>query len=51
MTNPVGLMTRRFAEVSGRTRVFGIGSNLDSARYRLLLARYTQVSPDLYAAT
>lgn len=47
VTNPVDLMARRFAEVSGCTRVFGIGSNLDSARYRLLLARYAQVSPDL----
>ncbi|MEW1720696.1 hypothetical protein [Streptomyces sp. NPDC093109] len=47
VTNPVDLMTRRFAEVSRCARVFGIGSNLDSARYRLLLARYAQVSPDL----
>ncbi|MEV7866998.1 NAD-binding protein [Streptomyces sp. NPDC088124] len=47
VTNPVDLMARRFAEVSGCPRVFGIGSNLDSARYRLLLARYTRVSPDL----
>ncbi|MFI6701632.1 NAD-binding protein [Streptomyces sp. NPDC050509] len=47
VTNPVDLMTRRFAEVSGCARVFGIGSNLDSARYRLLLARHAQVSPDL----
>ncbi|MFJ8862091.1 NAD(P)-binding domain-containing protein [Streptomyces sp. NPDC102451] len=46
VTNPVDLMSRRFAEVSGCTRVFGVGSNLDSARYRLLLARYAQVSPD-----
>lgn len=47
VTNPVDLMCRVFAEASGCTRVFGIGSNLDSARYRLLLARYAQVSPDL----
>lgn len=47
VTNPVVLMARRFAEVSGVDRVFGIGSNLDSARYRLFLARYAQVSPDL----
>ncbi|MFJ8332857.1 lactate dehydrogenase [Streptomyces sp. NPDC094437] len=46
VTNPVDLMARRFADVSGRVRVFGIGSNLDSARYRLLLARYARVSPD-----
>ncbi|MEU2823013.1 NAD(P)-binding domain-containing protein [Streptomyces cavourensis] len=46
VTNPVDLMARRFAEVSGCARVFGIGSNLDSARYRLLLARYARVSPE-----
>ncbi|MFE1960888.1 lactate dehydrogenase [Streptomyces sp. NPDC059479] len=38
VTNPVDLMTRLFAEVSGCRRVFGIGSNLDTARYRLALA-------------
>lgn len=46
VTNPVDLMARRFADVSGCPRVFGIGSNLDSARYRLLLAQYARVSPD-----
>lgn len=46
VTNPVDLMARVFAEASGCTRVFGIGSNLDSARYRILLARYAQVPPD-----
>ncbi|MFD5747706.1 NAD(P)-binding domain-containing protein [Streptomyces sp. NPDC127033] len=45
VTNPVDLMARRFAEVSACPRVFGIGSNLDSARYRLLLARYADVAP------
>lgn len=39
VTNPVDLMTRWFAEESGCTRVFGIGSSLDSARYRLTLGR------------
>jgi L-lactate dehydrogenase len=39
VTNPVDLMTRLFAEASGCPRVYGIGSNLDSARYRLTLAR------------
>lgn len=39
VTNPVDLMSRLFAEVSGVRRVVGIGSNLDSARYRLILAR------------
>lgn len=47
VTNPVDLMARQFADMSGCSRVFGIGSNLDSARYRLLLARYAQVSPEL----
>lgn len=39
VTNPVDLMTRLFADTSGCTRVFGIGSSLDTARYRLTLAR------------
>ncbi|MFC8670019.1 NAD(P)-binding domain-containing protein [Streptomyces sp. NPDC057199] len=39
VTNPVDLMTRLFAETSGCPRVYGIGSNLDSARYRLTLAQ------------
>lgn len=43
VTNPVDLMTRLFAEVSGCGRVFGIGSNLDSARYRLAPARLLDV--------
>ncbi|MGA5700725.1 lactate/malate family dehydrogenase [Peterkaempfera bronchialis] len=47
VTNPVDLMARRFAEVSGCARVFGIGSNLDSARYRLLLAGRAGVDPEL----
>lgn len=46
VTNPVDLMTRLFAEVSGCARVFGIGSNLDSARYRLTLARLLDVPVD-----
>lgn len=44
VTNPVDLMSRLFAEVSGIHRVVGIGSNLDSARYRLILARMFDVS-------
>lgn len=39
VTNPVDLMTRLFAEASGCPRVYGVGSNLDTARYRLTLAR------------
>ncbi|MBD0737055.1 hypothetical protein BGM09_28345 [Streptomyces sp. CBMA29] len=46
VTNPVDLMARRFAEESGCERVFGIGSNLDSTRYRLLLAEHAQVPPE-----
>lgn len=40
VTNPVDLMTRLFAETSGCRRLFRIGSNLDSARYRLALATH-----------
>ncbi|MFH8441263.1 NAD(P)-binding domain-containing protein [Streptomyces sp. NPDC018026] len=43
VTNPVDLLTRLFAEVSGCPRVFGIGSGLDTARYRLTLARLLDV--------
>ncbi|MBT2491700.1 NAD(P)-binding domain-containing protein [Streptomyces sp. ISL-96] len=43
VTNPVDLMTRLFNEESGCTRVFGIGSNLDSARYRIAVARLLDV--------
>ncbi|MGH3974772.1 MAG: lactate/malate family dehydrogenase [Pseudonocardiaceae bacterium] len=43
VTNPVDLMSRLFVEVSGIRRVVGIGSNLDSARYRLILARMFDV--------
>ena len=39
VTNPVDLMTRLFADVSGCPRVFGIGSALDTARYRLTVGR------------
>lgn len=46
VTNPVDLMTRLFAETSGCPRVYGIGSNLDSARYRLTLARLLDVPAD-----
>lgn len=46
VTNPVDLMSRLFAEVSGIRRVVGIGSNLDSARYRLILARLLDVPAD-----
>lgn len=45
VTNPVDLMSRLFAEVSGIVRVVGIGSNLDSARYRLVVARMLDVPP------
>ncbi|MFD5788546.1 NAD(P)-binding domain-containing protein [Streptomyces sp. NPDC127037] len=47
VTNPVDLMARLFGEVSTCSRVFGIGSNLDSARYRLTLAQIAMVAPSL----
>ncbi|MFE9000582.1 NAD(P)-binding domain-containing protein [Streptomyces sp. NPDC007875] len=43
VTNPVDVMARLFAELSRCERVFGIGSNLDSARYRAALARHLHV--------
>ncbi|WP_329317311.1 NAD(P)-binding domain-containing protein (plasmid) [Streptomyces sp. NBC_01278] len=46
VTNPVDLMTRLFAEASGCQRVYGIGSNLDTARYRLLLGAWLGVPAD-----
>lgn len=49
VTNPVDVMSRLFAELSGCERVFGIGSNLDSARYRAALARHLHV-PDAAVA-
>ncbi|MFI6875802.1 saccharopine dehydrogenase NADP-binding domain-containing protein [Streptomyces sp. NPDC050400] len=45
VTNPIDLMTRLFAETSGCPRAYGIGSNLDSARYRSILARRLSVPP------
>ncbi|TDC25410.1 lactate dehydrogenase [Streptomyces sp. 8K308] len=38
VTNPVDLMARLLAETSGHRRVYGVGSSLDTARYRILLA-------------
>lgn len=38
VTNPVDVMARLYAEVSGCSRVWGIGSSTDTARYRLILA-------------
>lgn len=49
VTNPVDLMSRLFAEFSCCRRVFGIGSNLDSARYRAVLARLLEVPADAVA--
>ncbi|SFN95709.1 L-lactate dehydrogenase [Streptomyces sp. cf124] len=43
VTNPVDLMTRLFAESSGCPRVYGIGSNLDTGRYRIALAHLLDV--------
>lgn len=49
VTNPVDLLSRLFAEESGCRRVFGIGSSLDSARYRHTLARLLDVPVDAVA--
>lgn len=38
VTNPVDLLTRLLADLSGIPRIYGIGSALDTARYRTLLA-------------
>ncbi|MFI5986862.1 lactate dehydrogenase [Streptomyces sp. NPDC051555] len=46
VTNPVDLMTRLFSDASGCSRVFGIGSNLDTARYRHSLAELLAVPVD-----
>ncbi|MGW5121446.1 lactate/malate family dehydrogenase, partial [Streptomyces noursei] len=43
VTNPVDVMARLFAEVSDCPRVYGVGSNTDTARYRLTLARVLNV--------
>ncbi|MFF7020644.1 hypothetical protein ACFY97_06440 [Streptomyces klenkii] len=45
VTNPVDVLTRLFAEVSGCPHVYGVGSNTDTARYRLTLARLLDVPP------
>lgn len=42
VSNPVDVMSRVFAEHSD-TAVIGVGSNLDSARYRTLVAQYFAV--------
>lgn len=43
LSNPVDVMSRVFAEHSDTT-VLGIGSNLDSARYRTIVANHLAVS-------
>ncbi|ORT54227.1 lactate dehydrogenase [Streptomyces sp. CB03238] len=44
VTNPVDVMSRLFAEISG-CPVLGVGCNTDTARYRLVLSRLLAVSP------
>lgn len=46
-TNPVDVMSRTFAELSGRpgARIVGTGTTLDSARLRALLGRHYRVDP------
>ncbi|MEU3601371.1 lactate dehydrogenase [Streptomyces sp. NPDC006798] len=39
VTNPVDVLTRLFAEASGCARVYGVGAETDTARYRITLAR------------
>ncbi|MFD9071948.1 lactate/malate family dehydrogenase [Streptomyces lasiicapitis] len=46
VTNPVDVMTRLFAEISGSRQVYGVGSNTDTARYRLTLAHHLRVPVD-----
>lgn len=46
VTNPVDVMTRLVAEASGSGQVFGLGSSLDTTRYRLTLARLLDVPVD-----
>ncbi|GGX36433.1 lactate/malate family dehydrogenase [Streptomyces chryseus] len=43
VTNPVDVLSRLFGEVSGCPRVYGVGSNTDTARYRLIVARLLDV--------
>lgn len=46
VTNPVDVLTRLFATTVGlNTRVYGIGSSTDSARYRLALSAHHLVPP------
>ncbi|MFF7098269.1 NAD(P)-binding domain-containing protein [Streptomyces rubradiris] len=46
VTNPVDVLTRLFATTMGEpTRVYGIGSSTDSARYRIALAAHHCVAP------
>jgi L-lactate dehydrogenase len=46
VTNPVDVLARHFAELSGARRVFGIGSATDTARYRQALAAHHRVPVD-----
>lgn len=48
VTNPVDLLTRVCAEVSG-ARVYGVGAGLDTARYRAVLAAAYDVPADRVA--
>jgi len=43
LTNPVDLMSRLLADTAQPCRVYGIGSALDSARYRAILAHHLTV--------
>lgn len=43
VTNPVDVLARLFADLSGARRVYGVGSATDTARYRLALAQHHRV--------
>ncbi|MEU1091442.1 lactate dehydrogenase [Streptomyces sp. NPDC005576] len=49
VTNPVDALSRLFADVSGCERVYGVGSNTDTARYRIVLARHLAVPVEAVA--
>jgi malate dehydrogenase len=51
-TEPVDSLTTLFVRVSGmpRTRVLGLGGILDSTRFRVLIARELDISPEIVSA-
>jgi len=47
VTNPVDVLARLVAEISACHRVYGIGANLDTARYRTLAAAACGVAVEM----